>query len=195
MNAPFKVEPINERNITMKKLVYGIVGLLAASILAACGGGGSSPVVYSKAVTKAYLFCAMSSNSKIVSVDSSILVPAGFDVIYTPQIIGDSGTVYGLNTDYVSAPLFSSIEGSFDTSSSRSLKVSFTQPAFPNLSSNIKNNGREIATLTLPFITKGVKPLSQLPDSDASPTVGKEKTNGDRDYLTGCKVNYVTTFK
>lgn len=180
----------------MKKLVYGIVGLLAASILAACGGGGSSPVVYSKAVTKAYLFCAMSSNSRIVSVDSSILVPDGFDVKYTPQIIGDSGTVYGLDTDYVSAPLFSSIDGSFDTSSSsRSLKVSFTQPAFSNISSNIKINGREIATLTLPFITKGVKPLSQLPDSDASPTVGKEKANGDRDYLTGCKVNYVTTFK
>lgn len=186
--------------IMKKTAIYGIIGTSAVLLLAACGGGGGgSTPAYSKAETKAYLFCAMSSNSRIVSIESALTIPAGFDVPYLTPAVGDSLYIYNLNTTSVSAPLFTnsngSISGTYNTSN-HSLKYTMLlgAPTFTNISSSKTGNGREIASLTFPFTTLGTVPTGTLPVEDILPTVGKER-NGQRDYLTGCKVNYVTTFK
>lgn len=181
----------------MKKTCkYAGVGLVAILLTACGGGGGGSAPPPSKAVTKAYLFCAMSSNSKIVSVESSLNLPSGYTVSYQTPAIGDSLTTYLLSNSAITAPLFAndSISGTFDTTT-RTLKYTLlltSVPTFQNISSNKKGSGREIASFSFPFETAGVVPATTIPVSDSAPVIGKEKS-GNRDYLNGCVINYVTT--
>ena len=166
--------------------------------MVACGGGGGGGAApASKALTKAYLFCAMSSNSRVVGIESSMVVPNGVDVPH--DSIASTATVYNLNaTSAVVSSLFmtgGTVTGSFDTSN-RSMKYSMvlTPPVMSNISSSTKSKGKEFASLSFPFIATGTAPTALFPDSDSKPTIYKERNN-NRDYLNGCTINYVTTYQ
>lgn len=170
--------------------------LIAAAVLGttltACGGGGGGgPVAASKAEVKAYLFCAMSSNSKIVSIESALTLPAGLEVPIT-QEIGDDPTVHTVAADVIASQFFTD-SATFNQARSVKYSLSLASP-FPNISSSKKGNGKEIATLNFPLTVSGVNPTTPVPVADPTPTIGKIRNNNG-DFLDGCIVNYVTTYK
>lgn len=178
--------------------------------MAGCGGGGGGAAT--QAVTKVYLFGTMSSNTrfgvysssgKITSVSTSMTVPAGIMVNYSSPAGVTSGK-FPLRTGAVvpSGPVkvaASDITGTYDTAS-RVLAINiFNSPLVgAPLKSSTTGKGAEIATISFSLETPGVE--SPLPLLDPLPEVGQARPSltspfGSEDYLTGCTVNYVTTYQ
>lgn len=165
------------------------------------GGGGSTPPVAAKAVTKVNLFGAMSSSSKIATVQTTMTVPSGIMVNYSSPP-GATAGIFPLRSGFAvpSGPVkvaANDISGTFDTAS-RNLTISLlNNPSSPlNLQSSTTGNGAEIATINFTLASPGV--TTPLPAEDLAVTVGQDRStlqNINVGYLSGCKVNFSTTYQ
>lgn len=185
----------------MKKYLSASICALSLVAMAACGGGGgsggTSAAPVTKAVTKVYLFGTMSSNSKIATVQTTMIVPLGVMVNYTAPV-GATAGIYPLKKGVIvpSGPVqVSTADFSASTFNiaTRALVVSlFNQGGVP-LASNTLGNGAEIATINLNLTTPGV--TAPMPLQDMLASVGQDRPGISLAYLTGCTVNFVTTFQ
>lgn len=185
----------------MKRLIsIALAGLLPALLLSACGsgGGGSTTALpATRAVSTMFLFGNMSSGSTITSVQSTITLPSTILVNYSSPPGTTSGN-WPLRSGAVvaSGPTrFSVAGGSFDIAS-RKLEITLVNGGFLNLSSSTtKNGGRgtEIATVNFTLASPGV--TTALPAQDASPVVGKQSPGPNIGYQNGCKTNFSTVYR
>lgn len=180
-----------------KQVLAAIIWTFSTLALTGCGGGGSAPPAAVKATTKVFLFGAMSSNSRIATVQTTMTVPSGVMVNYSSPPGAVSGT-FPLRGGFAvpSGPVKVSatdISGTFDTAS-RQLTVSLINRGRLDLASNTTGNGAEIAALNFTLAAPDTKP--GMPAQDPLASVGQERATQPApsvDYLTGCKINFVTT--
>lgn len=185
-----------------KHALVTIICAVSALTLSGCGGGGSSgPPPVKKAVTAMYLFGAMSSNSKIATVQATMTVPDGIMVNYSSPPGATSGT-FPLRSGFVvpSGPVKLSatdVSGTFNTVSKKLSINLLNNPSTPlDLQSSTNGNGAEVATLNFTLASPEV--TASLPTEDPAVTVGQDRStpqNVKLGYLNGCKVIFSTTIK
>lgn len=188
----------------MKKyLLMAITCLFSAMSLTGCGGGGggggNTTPAATQATTKVHLFGTMSSNSRIATVQTTMTVPSGIMVNYSSPAGSTSGT-FSLRRGAVvpsgSVQVASAdISATFDTAS-RKLSVSLVNQGRLPLRSSTTGRGEEIFTIFFTLASPGG--TVPLPGEDALVSVGQEKQTPSGpavDYLTGCSINYLTTFQ
>lgn len=185
-------------------IVAALICALSALTLTGCGGdgGGTTPTTpttpATKATTKVYLFGALSSNSKIATVQTTIIVPNGIMVNYTSPPGATSG-IFPLRKGIAvpSGPVQVSatdISGTFDIAS-RKLHINlFNNPTNSVLlKSSSSGIGEEIATLNLTLASPGVQPL--IPALDTLVMVSQDRGGNSVNYLSGCNTNFVTAYQ
>lgn len=149
--------------------------------LAGCGGGGGTPAP-SKVTTKLYLFGTMSSNSKILTISTTVSVPTFKDyTVPSPTAVPP----YNLRTGLLRASgpvLANSVSGVYDTNTKK-LTIKVINGSFLNLSSSVTGKGKEFASLTS-------APGTVIPASDPAPVVTQQRLVKPADELNGCTVNY-----
>jgi len=198
-----------------------MISAFAVLTLAGCGGGGGGGGAASvtKVVTKAYLFGNMSSpasfgnlssSGKIATIQTSMAIPttevmvnysttpgatSGVCVMRANAVAGQcilrdnvivpSGKVLVSTSDFVAS--------TYDIAS-KILTVRMTNFGRAPLKSSATGNGTEFATINLTLVKAGVTP-STMPVIDLVPTIGEELPDLSTAFLTGRKVNFVTTYQ
>lgn len=184
-------------------IVATLICALSALTLTGCGdggGGGTTPTTpaATKATTKVYLFGALSSNSKIATVQTTMIVPNGIMVNYSSPPGATSG-IFPLRRGVAvpSGPVQVSaadISGTFDIASRKLNIYLFNNPTNPVLlKSSSSGIGEEIATLNLTLASPGVQPL--IPALDKLVMVSQDRGGNSVNYLSGCSANFVTAYQ
>lgn len=194
----------------MKKYATALALFSLTTILGACGGGGgasspSGPVT--QAVAKAYVFGAMSTNSKITNLQTSFICPTGVLANYsTPAPSGFPANVYPLRGGSVvpSGPVQvapSDISGTYNTATGE-VTVSLLNSPFnggpKDLRSSKVGDGTEIAAVVFKLATPGVLPT--LPTPWQAPTVSGMQLVPTVPVasilpLTGCQLNLKAVYQ
>jgi hypothetical protein len=190
----------------MKKyLLAAVISGVASIFLSGCGGGGGgsstpAPAAKSKAVTKAYLFGAMSSSSIIATVQTSMVVPSGVLVNYTSASGATSG-VFPLKSGVLVPSgtvkvAANDLSGTFDTASRKLAITMVNATTRASLQSSATGSGTEFATINFTLATPGTTPA--LPTSDPTAVISQDRQSSGAPsvgYLSGCILNFTTTFQ
>lgn len=187
-----------------KQLMALIICSFSVLTVCGCGGGGggaAAPPAATKAVTTVSLFGAMSSSSKIATVQTTMTVPSGIMVNYSSAPGVNSGT-FPLRSGAVvpSGPVqlaSADISGTFNTVSKKLTINLFNNPSRSlDLQSSTAGNGAEVATLNFTLASPGV--TTSLPAEDPTAIVSQDRStpqNINLGYLNGCKVIFSTTYQ
>lgn len=189
----------------MKNLFLNSAAIFALSIiLTGCGETTADPPK-TRAATTVYLFGAMSSSSKVASIETDFTVPDGIMVNYSspPGVtngkfplrsgsIVPSGPVKFSQNDITSAE--------YNTSDRKlSIKILNTPDLSnagitKNIRSSTTDNGVEVATIYFKLATADVIPVLPTPWQDTNAIIGEDSSSLGIIYATGLKLNFLTTF-
>ncbi len=181
-----------------------MAALTMSLLLAGCGGGGSPATV--KATTTVYLFGAMSSSSKIVTIHSELTVPEGIMVNYSSPPGATTGK-FPLRSGSIvpSGPVKvaqSDITADYNLSD-RKLTIDYVNtPDFAaatesskKIRSGVTGNGVEIAILNFKLTTPNSIPVLPSPWQDINASIYEETSSLSIINSTGLKLNFITAFK
>jgi hypothetical protein len=178
----------------------------ALAVLCGCGGGGGggggAAPPPAKVVTKVSLFGTMSTNSRIATVQTTMVLPSEVMVNYSSPPGATSGT-FPLRGGVVvpSGPVkvaATDINGMFDIAARKLTLFLLNTPGGSQvpLQSSASGEGTEIATINFSLATAGGA-LPAMPTVDTDARIGQHRQTVPPtiNYLSGCRINFATTLQ